>query len=80
MIGKKEIYRIRLPYNVIRYTSTISYRNREISTTDDEYVRWTQWIFIKLFHAGLAAQSEVSVNWCPALGTYIRTYISIHIS
>jgi hypothetical protein len=31
-------------------------------------VRWTQWIFLQLFHKGLAAQSEVSVNWCPKLG------------
>lgn len=44
---------------------------RELSTTDDEYVRWTQWIFLKLFNANLAMQSEVSVNWCPALGTVL---------
>jgi len=44
---------------------------RELSTTDDDYVRWTQWIFLKLFNAGLATQSEVSVNWCPALGTVL---------
>jgi len=44
---------------------------RELATTDDEYVRWTQWIFLKLFNAGLASQSEVSVNWCPALGTVL---------
>lgn len=45
--------------------------NKEIATTDDNYVRWTQWIFLKLFSEGLAAQSEVSVNWCPALGTVL---------
>ena len=44
---------------------------RELSTTDDDYVRWTQWIFLKLFKANLAMQSEVSVNWCPALGTVL---------
>ncbi|KAL7561837.1 hypothetical protein ACA910_009676 [Epithemia clementina (nom. ined.)] len=44
---------------------------REIATTDIEYVKWTQWIFLQLFHKGLAAQSEVSVNWCPALGTVL---------
>lgn len=44
---------------------------RELSTTDDNYVRWTQWIFLQLFKAGLAAQSEVNVNWCPALGTVL---------
>jgi leucyl-tRNA synthetase len=45
--------------------------DREIDTTDPAYVRWTQWIFLKLFHRGLAYQSEVSVNWCPALGTVL---------
>ena len=45
-----------------------AYRTRELATTDDGYVKWTQWIFLQLYKAGLAAQSEVSVNWCPALG------------
>ncbi len=45
--------------------------NREIATTDTGYVQWTQWIFVQLFKKGLAAQSEVSVNWCPALGTVL---------
>eukprot|EP00977_Amphora_coffeiformis_P008134 scaffold1819_cov160-Amphora_coffeaeformis.AAC.4 len=44
---------------------------REIATTDVEYVKWTQWIFLQLFKKGLAEQSEVSVNWCPALGTVL---------
>src|SRR5690606_34541186 len=35
------------------------------------YVRWTQWIFRKLFERGLAYQAEVPVNWCPALGTVL---------
>jgi leucyl-tRNA synthetase len=39
--------------------------NRELSTTDPRYVRWTQWIFLKLFERGLAYQAEVPVNWCP---------------
>lgn len=45
--------------------------NLELATTDENYVRWTQWIFIQLFKNNLAAQSEVSVNWCPALGTVL---------
>jgi leucyl-tRNA synthetase len=44
---------------------------REIATTDTAYVKWTQWIFLQLYKKGLAAQSEVSVNWCPALGTVL---------
>jgi leucyl-tRNA synthetase len=45
--------------------------NRELSTTDPSYVRWTQWIFLKLFERGLAYQAEVPVNWCPAQGTVL---------
>jgi len=44
---------------------------REISTTDPTYYRWTQWIFLKLFERGLAYVAEVPVNWCPALGTVL---------
>jgi leucyl-tRNA synthetase len=44
---------------------------REIDTTDPSYVRWTQWIFCKLYERGLAYQAEVPVNWCPALGTVL---------
>ena len=79
-------------------------RDREIATTDEKFVKWTQWIFLQLFKKGLATQSEVtppslsrsvelsnasqstwffeddpetqfirqvSVNWCPALGTVL---------
>jgi leucyl-tRNA synthetase len=45
--------------------------SREVDTTDPNYVRWTQWIFLKLFHRGLAFQAEIPVNWCPALGTVL---------
>ena len=45
--------------------------SREIDTTSPDYVRWTQWIFLKLFERGLAYQNEVPVNWCPALGTVL---------
>ena len=44
---------------------------RELSTTDQDYYRWTQWIFLKLFERGLAYVAEVPVNWCPALGTVL---------
>lgn len=44
---------------------------REISTTDPEYYKWTQWIFIQLYKRGLAYVAEVPVNWCPALGTVL---------
>jgi leucyl-tRNA synthetase len=45
--------------------------SREVDTTDPGYVRWTQWIFLKLFERGLAYQAEIPVNWCPALGTVL---------
>jgi leucyl-tRNA synthetase len=45
--------------------------SREIDTTDPEYVRWTQWIFLKLYERNLAFQAEIPVNWCPGLGTVL---------
>ncbi|MEC7525642.1 MAG: leucine--tRNA ligase [Myxococcota bacterium] len=45
--------------------------SREVDTTDPAYVKWTQWIFLQLFHRGLAYQDEVTVNWCAALGTVL---------
>ena len=45
--------------------------SRELSTTDPDFVRWTQWIFLKLYERGLAYQAEVPVNWCPAQGTVL---------
>lgn len=45
--------------------------DREISTTDPNYYKWTQWIFTKLYEKGLAYIDEVPVNWCPALGTVL---------
>ncbi|NUO53122.1 MAG: leucine--tRNA ligase [Polyangiaceae bacterium] len=45
--------------------------SRELATTDDAYVRWTQWIFLLLFERKLAYQDEIPVNWCPALGTVL---------
>ena len=37
----------------------------ELSTTDPAYYKWTQWIFLQLFHAGLAYKKRAAVNWCP---------------
>ena len=38
--------------------------DREINTTDPSYYKWTQWIFLKLFKAGLAYKKEMPINWC----------------
>ncbi len=45
--------------------------DREVDTTDPDYYRWTQWIFLKLHARGLAYVAEVPVNWCPELGTVL---------
>jgi leucyl-tRNA synthetase len=39
--------------------------SREVDTTDPAYVRWTQWIFLKLYERGLAYEGVVPINWCP---------------
>lgn len=41
--------------------------DREIATSDPSYYKWTQWIFIQLYNAGLAYVDEIPVNWCPEL-------------
>ena len=40
--------------------------SREINTTDPEYYKWTQWIFLQMFKRGLAYKSEFPINWCPS--------------
>lgn len=40
--------------------------DREINTTDEEYVKWTQWIFLQMFKKGLAYKDEIRINWCPS--------------
>ena len=45
--------------------------DREFATSDPDYYKWTQWIFTKLYDAGLAYVAEMPVNWCPELGTVL---------
>ncbi len=65
-IPPKEVTRV----NVAQFTSQLRMLgysfdwSREISTTDPEYYRWTQWIFLKLFEKGLAYKARMPVNWC----------------
>ncbi len=40
--------------------------SKEINTTDPNYYKWTQWIFLQLFREGLAYKKEMAVNWCPS--------------
>ena len=41
----------------------------EVNTTDPDYYKWTQWIFVKMFKEGLAYQKEMPINWCPSCKT-----------
>lgn len=43
--------------------------DREVSTCDADYYKWTQWIFIQLFKRGLAYESDAPINWCPSCKT-----------
>ncbi|MDL2212260.1 leucine--tRNA ligase [Erysipelotrichaceae bacterium OttesenSCG-928-M19] len=45
--------------------------DREVNTTDPEFFKWTQWIFIQLHKMGLAEIKDIEVNWCPVLGTVL---------
>ncbi len=41
----------------------------EVNTTDPDFYKWTQWIFVKMFRAGLAYEKEMPINWCPSCKT-----------
>ncbi|MDR2941624.1 MAG: class I tRNA ligase family protein, partial [Treponema sp.] len=43
--------------------------DREVDTSAEDYYRWTQWIFLKLFEKGLAYEAESPINWCPSCKT-----------
>ncbi len=45
--------------------------SRTVDTTDPRYYKWTQWIFVQLFKAGLAEKKEAPVNWCPSCQTVL---------
>jgi leucyl-tRNA synthetase len=45
--------------------------DREVATSNVDYYKWTQWIFVQLYNKGLAYESEMNVNWCPELKTVL---------
>ena len=61
--------------NIVRFREQIkslgfSYDwDREVATSDADYYKWTQWIFIQLFNRGLAYESNAPINWCPSCKT-----------
>ena len=46
--------------------------DREVNTTDPEFYKWTQWIFVKMFKEGLAYEKEFPINWCPSCKTVVQ--------
>ncbi len=66
-----------IPSNVANFTRQLRRTggmfdwNHAVNTTDPAYYRWTQWIFLQLFKAGLAERKEAPVNWCPSCMTVL---------
>ena len=66
-----------IPSNVANFTKQLRRIGgmfdwaHSVDTTDPDYYRWTQWIFIQLFNAGLAVRKEAPVNWCPSCMTVL---------
>ena len=66
-----------IPRNVARFTEQLRRFglmydwNHTVDTTDPAYYRWTQWLFLQLYHAGLAVKKEAPVNWCPSCNTVL---------
>lgn len=67
--------RVAVEKNVARFKEQLSLIgfnydwSREINTTDPEFYKWTQWMFIKMYEKGLAYQSYEPINWCPGCKT-----------
>jgi leucyl-tRNA synthetase len=65
------------PQNVANFTRTMKRVgamidwNHTVDSSQPDYYRWTQWIFVKLFEAGLVEQREAPVNWCPSCKTVL---------
>jgi leucyl-tRNA synthetase len=55
--------------NQINEIAAIYDWDMEVNTTDPNFYKWTQWIFVKMFKAGLAYEKEMPINWCPSCKT-----------
>jgi leucyl-tRNA synthetase len=66
-----------IPRNIANFTRQLQRAGimydwaHTVETTDPDYYRWTQWIFLQLFKAGLAEKKEAPVNWCPSCRTVL---------
>ena len=63
IVRKNNVHRFKDQLHALGYSFDWE---REINTTDPAYYHWTQWIFLKLFKAGLAYKAEMPINWCPS--------------
>ncbi|MGI6141808.1 MAG: leucine--tRNA ligase [Caldicoprobacterales bacterium] len=61
IVTEKNVARFRQQLKALGFSFDWS---REVNTTDPEYYKWTQWIFLKLFEKGLAYKKEAAINWC----------------
>ncbi len=61
IVTKNNVARFKMQLQALGYSFDW---DREINTTDQEYYRWTQWIFLKMFNAGLAYKTQMPINWC----------------
>ena len=52
--------------NNCKHIAAIYDWSKEINTTDPHYYKWTQWIFLQMYKAGLAYESDMPINWCPS--------------
>lgn len=66
-----------IPHNIQNFTRQLQATgimydwSHTVETTDPRYYKWTQWIFLQLFRAGLAVKKEAPVNWCPSCKTVL---------
>ena len=66
-----------VPQNVANFTQVLRQFggmydwNHEVNTTQVDYYKWTQWVFLKLFHGGLVERREAPANWCPSCKTVL---------
>ncbi|MCY3819867.1 MAG: leucine--tRNA ligase [Gammaproteobacteria bacterium] len=66
-----------IPQNIANFTRVLRQFggmydwNHEVNTTQADYYRWTQWVFLKLFHGGLVERREAPANWCPSCKTVL---------
>jgi len=55
--------------NQLQEISAVYDWSKEVNTTDPKFYKWTQWIFVKMFKAGLAYEKKMPINWCPSCKT-----------